>query len=418
MKVLKFVRKITQKLLIVCRNNCFFLSYRFFFTRFVFSNARKLVILQAFSRTVMLMKKIVFIINPISGTGHKETVEDAIRTHIDATLFVPVIRYTEYAGHAAEIARKEAALGTDIVVAVGGDGTVNEVARSLVNSKTALAVVPCGSGNGLARHLRIPMDTVEAMMLINECFIQSIDYGTINGDAFFCTCGVGFDAFISMKFAEAGKRGVATYVEKTIQDGFTYKPERYKVEIDGDATVYEAFLIACANASQYGNNAYIAPNASTRDGLLDVTILTPFSTLEAPQIIVQMFNRKLESNSHVKTFKAKHVRITRESEGAAHIDGDPKMLGSIIDVEIHPASLLAVTNGHEGHRPLAFPKIQAFNREVEELQRNLRRDIQLSFFKNFVGPIQRISNLRNGVSYDKETGHEDAFASKEERDVG
>lgn len=340
------------------------------------------------------MKKIVFIINPISGTGRKEIVEAAIHTHLDKDIFRPVIRYTEYVGHAAEIARQEAESGTEIVVAVGGDGTVNEVGRSLVNTQTALGVIPCGSGNGLARHLRIPMETEEAVKLINECFIQSIDYGTINGEAFFCTCGVGFDAFISMKFAEAGKRGVATYVEKTLQDGFTYKPERYKVEIDGDATVHEAFLIACANASQYGNNAYIAPNASTRDGLLDVTILTPFTTLAAPQIVVQMFNRKLESNSHVKTFRAKHVRITRESEGAAHIDGDPKMMGSIIDVEIHPAALLAVTNGHEGHRPLAFPKIQAFNREMEEIQRNLRRDIEISFFKNFIGPIQRIANQR------------------------
>lgn len=340
------------------------------------------------------MKKIVFIINPISGTGRKDIVEAAIREHIDTAHYEPVVRYTEYAGHAAVIAQEEAAQGTEIVAAVGGDGTVNEVARSLVNTKTALAVVPCGSGNGLARHLRIPMDAVEAVKLINEDFIQSIDYGTINGDAFFCTCGVGFDAFISMKFAEAGKRGVATYVEKTLQDGLTYKPERYTVEIDGDTTIHDAFLIACANASQYGNNAYIAPNASTRDGLLDVTILTPFSTLEAPQIIVQMFNRKLESNSHVKTFRARRVRITRETEGAAHIDGDPKMMGRIIDVEIHPSALLAITNGHEGHRPLAFPKIQAFNREVEELQRNLRRDIQLSFYKNFVGPIQRLSNLR------------------------
>lgn len=346
------------------------------------------------------MKKIVFIINPISGTGRKDVVEAAIREHIDTTVFEPVIRYTEYAGHAAVIAREEAEGGAEIVVAVGGDGTVNEVARSLVNTQTALAVVPCGSGNGLARHLRIPMDAEGAVTLINENFVQRIDYGTINGEAFFCTCGVGFDAFISMKFAEAGKRGVATYVEKTLQDGLTYKPERYKVEIDGDATVHDAFLIACANASQYGNNAYIAPNASTRDGLLDVTILTPFSTIEAPQIIVQMFNRRLESNSHVKTFRAKHVRITRETEGAAHIDGDPKMMGSVLDVEIHPAALLAVTNGHEGHRPLAFPKIQAFNREVEELQRNLRRDIQLSFYKNFVGPIQRISNLRNDATKD------------------
>lgn len=373
----------------------FFFCFSAFFLTFCLLEWKKTCNFVRVLRTLIKsMKKIVFIINPISGTGRKDVVEAAIRSHIDSSLYEAQIRYTDYAGHAAEIAREEAEKGTDVVVAVGGDGTVNEVARALVKTSAALAIVPCGSGNGLARHLRIPMDAEEAVKLINEGFMQRIDYGTINGEAFFCTCGVGFDAFISMKFAEAGKRGVATYVEKTLQDGLTYKPERYHVEIDGDTTVHEAFLIACANASQYGNNAYIAPNASTRDGLLDVTILTPFSTIEAPQIIVQMFNRKLENNSHVKTFRAKHVRITREADGAAHIDGDPKIMGRVIDVEIHPASLLAVTNGHEGHRPLAFPKIQAFNREVEELHRNLRRDIQLSFFKNFVGPIQRLTNHR------------------------
>lgn len=338
------------------------------------------------------MQKIVFIINPISGTGRKDIVQDAIDAHIDRERFSSCIRFTEYAGHAAELALEEAQGGTEIVVAVGGDGTVNEVARSLVNTNTALGIVPCGSGNGLARHLRIPLQVEEAIQLINECHVDALDYGTMNGEPFFCTCGVGFDAFISMKFAEAGKRGLATYVEKTLQDGLRYRPDTYHVEMDGETAEYEAFLIACANASQYGNNAYIAPEASTRDGLLDVTILTPFSPIEAPQIVMQMFNRRLTENSHVKTFRTRHLHITRVKEGPVHIDGDPKMMSDDLDICIHPGALRVVTNGHPGHRPLAFPKVQALNNDLRDLPDTVIRDLrelQDSFFRNIIDPFHK-----------------------------
>lgn len=340
------------------------------------------------------MQKIIFIINPISGTGKKEVVEAAIREYLDSERFDCQIRYTEYAGHAEIIAREEAVAGTDIVVAVGGDGTVNEVARALVHTKTALGIVPCGSGNGFARHLRIPMDPVEAVKLLNENEVNTLDYGTINGHVFVCTCGVGFDAFISMKFAEAGKRGFATYIEKTLQDGLKYKPEVYHLEIEGEtgeSIEQEAFLIACANASQYGNNAYIAPEASTRDGLLDVTILTPFSPIEAPQIVVQMFNRQLTKNSHVLMYRTKHVRIRRSSEGPAHVDGDPMVMGDTLDIELIAAGLNVVVNGHPGHRPLAFPRVQALNRDLE----NLQHDVEETFFRNVIEPFQRLENLRD-----------------------
>lgn len=337
------------------------------------------------------MQSITFLINPISGTGRKDVVEAAIAAHLDRESFVPNIRYTEHAGHAVQLAHEEAERGTDIVVAVGGDGTVNEVARSLVGTSTALAIIPCGSGNGLARHLRIPMDPVKAVQLINENHRQSIDYGTINGQAFFCTCGVGFDAFISQKFAEAGKRGVVTYIEKMFNDGLHYKPEHYELEIDGERMELDAFVIACANASQYGNNAYIAPNASTRDGLLDITVLRPFPTIQAPHVLMQMLNRKLENNSHALIMRGQHVRIVRQSEGPAHIDGDPTTLPAEVDVQIHPSGLLAVTNGHPGHRPMAFGRLHAFNHEVDELQRNFRRDFHALFLKNFIEPWQRRS---------------------------
>lgn len=336
------------------------------------------------------MKKIAFVINPKAGTSGKQAVLNAIERHLDNARFAHTIRYTEYAGHATEIAREEAERHTDVVVAVGGDGTVNEVGRALVGTQTAMAIIPCGSGNGLARHMRISMRPEKALQLINEYCVKEIDYGVINGNPFFCTCGVGFDAFISMKFAEAGSRGLKTYVEKTLQDGLTYKPETYQIEIDGETEEQQAFLIACANASQYGNNAYIAPEASTRDGLMDVTILTPFTALESAQIVMQMFSRDLPKNSHVKTFRTRHLKIKRQTGGPAHVDGDPTTMGEILEVEIVPAALRMIVNGKPGHRPVAFPVIHSMRRELIEVQRELgtvQRDFEQTFFRNIIEPF-------------------------------
>ena len=293
------------------------------------------------------MHSILFIVNPISGSGHKESALKAIERYLDRDRFNSEICYTEYAGHGAEIAREAAARGIDIVVAVGGDGTVNEIAGSLVGTETALAIIPCGSGNGLARHLQIPMNPVSAVKVINTAAIARLDHGTINGRPFFCTCGVGFDAFISMKFAEAGRRGPATYVEKTLVDGLRYKTETYRITLgdeEGNCHSVDAFLIACANASQYGNNAYIAPDASMKDGLLDVIVLQPFSILEAPIVAMQLFQRTLPNNSHVKTYRTKRLCIERTSAGPAHCDGDPYDTTARINVELVPAGLRAIIN--------------------------------------------------------------------------
>ena len=137
---------------------------------------------------------------------------------------------TEYAGHACEISQREKDKGTDIVVAVGGDGTVNEVASELVNSDTALALIPCGSGDGLARHLQIPLNIKGAIETINLCNIESLDYATVCGRPFFVTCGMGFDAYVSYRFAEAKTRGVLTYLEQALTEWLRYKPETYTVE--------------------------------------------------------------------------------------------------------------------------------------------------------------------------------------------
>lgn len=157
-----------------------------------------------------MKRKAVFIINLKSGTSDKAAIPDIIASTLDRDKFDYEIAITQYAGHASEIAEKAKNNGVDVVVAVGGDGTVNEVARAIVHSNTALGIIPCGSGNGLARHLLIPINARKAIEIINTCEIRDLDYGIINNYPFFCTCGMGFDAFVSMKFAEAGKRGPIT----------------------------------------------------------------------------------------------------------------------------------------------------------------------------------------------------------------
>ena len=250
-----------------------------------------------------MKKKAIFIINLISGTSDKSGIPALIAEHIDHEKFDYEIAVTQYAGHASEIATKAKDDGVDVVVAVGGDGTVNEVARAIVHSNTALGIIPCGSGNGLARHLLLPINVRKSIDIINTCEIHDLDYGIINGYPFFCTCGMGFDAFVSMKFAEAGKRGPITYVENVLREGLKYKPETYVIQDENGTNQYKAFLISCANASQYGNNAYIAPQASMSDGLMDVIIMEPIDLIEAPQISIDIFNKKLEKNSRIKTFK-------------------------------------------------------------------------------------------------------------------
>ena len=304
----------------------------------------KMQIILYFCIVMDIKQRITFIINPISGTRSKEDIPLLIDALLDPLRFDYEVRFTEFRGHAAEIARQCVADGVDVVVAVGGDGTVNEVAGALVGTETALGIVPCGSGNGLARHLRIPIDTSKAISIINQCQIEPFDYGVINGLPFFCTCGMGFDAFISLKFAEAGKRGPITYVENVLKEGLRYKPETYEITDESGTRHFKAFLIACANASQYGNNAYIAPGATMKDGELDVIVMEPFDALEAPQIAADLFMKTLGNNSKIKTFRTKSLTIHRKNPGAIHYDGDPIMTGKDIDVHIEHLGLRIVTN--------------------------------------------------------------------------
>ena len=296
----------------------------------------------------MNKKKITFILNPISGTVSKAGIPDLIEERLDKDRFDYCIAETSYAGHATELAKEAAKDGVDIVVAVGGDGTVNEVGRALTQTDTAMGILPCGSGNGLARHLNLPMNLKKCIDILNYCDIKKLDYGIINEHPFFCTCGMGFDAFISMKFAEAGKRGPITYMQKVLEEGLRYEPETYVIEDEDGTHSYKAFLVSVANASQYGNNAYIAPQASMSDGLLDVIIMEPFDLIDAPQVAIELFNKTLDKNLKIKTFRSKHIHIHRKSEGIIHYDGDPITSSADVDISIVPKGINIIVNPKRG----------------------------------------------------------------------
>ncbi|MBQ7664407.1 MAG: diacylglycerol kinase family lipid kinase [Bacteroidaceae bacterium] len=312
-------------------------------------------------------KKVIFIVNPTSGTTRKKRIVEKIEAKIDNTKFDTSIRFTERAGHATQLAAEAVGEGVDIVVAVGGDGTINEVARSLVQTNTSLGIIPCGSGNGLARHLHIPLSVSSALHIINTCEIHRLDYGLCDGRPFFCTCGVGFDAFISEKFANHGKRGPISYAEIMLKEGLKYKPELYTIEDEETKIRYKAYVITCANASQYGNNCYIAPHASMKDGLLDVTMIEPFGVIGAPSIVFGMFSKTLPKNSRVKTFKARKLLITRSQDGPYHCDGDPYQGGKQLEIEIVPKALNIVVNP-EAHNP--YRRVNNLLRTVR-LKRNM-----------------------------------------------
>ncbi len=342
-----------------------------------------------------MKKKAIFIINLISGTSDKAAIPGLIDQYLDKEQFDYEIAITQYAGHASEIASKAKDEGVELVVAVGGDGTVNEVARAIVHSNTALGIIPCGSGNGLARHLLLPLNVRKAIEVINAFDVRDLDYGIINGFPFFCTCGMGFDAFVSMKFAEAGKRGPITYVENVLREGLKYEPETYTIQDENGTIRYKAFLISCANASQYGNNAYIAPQASMSDGLMDIIIMEPFSLLDAPQISIEMFNKTLDKNSKIKSFRCQRLHIHRNAPGVIHYDGDPIMTGEDIDVELKPHGIKMLVNPYADRserQPNALQNAAAelFN-EIDALREGIKN--QGRMFQAWSRALQRKLNL-------------------------
>jgi diacylglycerol kinase (ATP) len=284
-------------------------------------------------------KKIRFIINPISGVGRKPIIEKAINDNIDRDKFEHDIVYTKAANHATELSREAAEMNYDIVVAVGGDGSVNEVAKGIIGTNTSLGIIPAGSGNGLAHHLKISTNPAKAVKIINETNSILIDTVGINDETFVSIAGIGFDAYVAKKYAKEGRRGFWSYFKIVTQEYFSYKPKTYKLNIDGKIFEREALLISFANSSQFGYNASISPDAELADGLVDVCICKKVPLIEAPLIANLLYLKQIDKTKYVEIIKAQNIVIERNQNLVINLDGEPVRVGKTLNINVNPKSL-------------------------------------------------------------------------------
>ena len=285
---------------------------------------------------------ILFIINPISGTGKKKIVEQLIKEELTHNKFEVSIRYTEAVGHATMISKEGVEAYVDVIVAVGGDGSVNEVAKGLIGTNVKMGIIPAGSGNGFARHLNIPMDKRKAVILLNKLHSKSVDTASVNDQLFVGTAGVGFDAHIGLKFDEASTRGFWTYLKLTFKEYFNYKEQSYQISIDQKKTINEkAFFMSFCNINQWGNNVFISPNSNIKDGLIRVVLIRKMNLLSVPFFAFRLFSKSVDKSKYYKEFSGKKVEVNH-SINLIHIDGEPIRLGQRLLVEIKPLSLRVI----------------------------------------------------------------------------
>lgn len=302
------------------------------------------------------LHRLKLIVNPIAGTRSKTGLADAIEKRLGEMGFEIDTELTTGRGDATRIAQQAVASGYDGVLACGGDGTVNETARAMCDTGVPMGIIPAGSGNGLARHITIPIDPMMSLEIIGERHIEDCDYVTVNGQPFFCTFGMGFDAAVSDRFAASGQRGKATYVKSAFAEFIHYNTNLYRFNLDGEIFEREAFLVTCCNASQYGNNAYIAPHASITDGLLDIIIIKKASQFRTFLLGFDLMSGLISDNSLIETYRVRHAVIDRANPGPAHLDGEPFKIGTHLDLAIHPGALRLFTSPDKApFKPILTP---------------------------------------------------------------
>jgi diacylglycerol kinase (ATP) len=291
----------------------------------------------------MAVKKIRFIVNPHSGIKKKKDVQQLIHQYVDKTKYEYEIVLTQAPKHATELSR-EAANHFDIVVAAGGDGSVNEVAKGILGSNSSLGIIPLGSGNGMARHLSIPMEPEKALAVINNGRSETIDTMEVNNEFAIGTIGIGFDAHIAHLFAKAATRGYSTYVKLVLQEFYKYKPVTYSINVDGQDYLRECFLFTCANSSQFGNNAVIAPFADEQDGIIDISIMKKFAFRFAPHLIYRLLHNTIHLSKFFEMMNGHHIIVRNQGKLQGHIDGEPVTFNGDMHVKINPMSLNVIVS--------------------------------------------------------------------------
>lgn len=290
-----------------------------------------------------MKRHILFVVNPISGHHNKNAFPEKVRSTLDHSLFSEEIVFTEYAGHAVKLSQQAVADGFDAVAAVGGDGTINEVARALIGTDVAMAIVPLGSGNGLARCLHLPLSQNMAIGQINRFKTLRIDTAMVNDCPFLSIAGVGLDAQTAYDFSQDPNRGFVTYAKYALDNYLHRELVKYKMHFDDQMTIEcSPLLVTFANSNQFGYNAVIAPKSSLTDGLLDACILNRPPVALSLHVANQLMLGQIDHSRYFMETKFQKVVVERPSDAVVNIDGEPIMLPARLEIEVVPQSLTMV----------------------------------------------------------------------------
>lgn len=290
-----------------------------------------------------MKKRMRVIVNPISGIGKQKRIESVLKSNLNHDIFDYEVKYTEYIHHGTELAREGADKGLDIVVAVGGDGSVNDVICGLQNTDTRLGIIPCGSGNGLARCMQIPLIPALATKVLNYYYELDIDTISINDQHIVASiAGVGFDAFIARLMKMAKTRGFAAYMNLIFREYSSYQCKDYHMVIDGKEIDRNAWFITFANSNQFGYNFAVAPQAKLNDGLIDISIVDKIPLEHIPITGPLVYANHFELSQHVEMFKAHDVWVYGNVDKWVNIDGEGENCGTELHFVNHQKSLKVI----------------------------------------------------------------------------
>lgn len=304
-----------------------------------------------------MSKSALFIVNKFSGGGYRPDVEGRIIEKCRDSNIECRIEFTQSRGHATELAQWAVEQKMDFAFAVGGDGTVNEVAQGLVGSNVVMGILPKGSGNGLARHLQLPMAFKKSLDIISHHGQEMIDTMLINGKLSVNVSGIGFDGHVAGMFANKVKRGLVGYTKLVLNEFRKFKSFEANVTMNEKTFQTRSFIIAIANSSQFGNNAKVAPQASVCDQLIDVSFIQKIPVTQAAGFASKMFTGKLDRSRYVDIYRSQKLTIHLNEPIAFHIDGEALGAADTFEAMIKPASLKVLipiksANDRKGKYPM------------------------------------------------------------------
>jgi YegS/Rv2252/BmrU family lipid kinase len=287
-------------------------------------------------------KHITFIANSLAVSASYSEFNNLVEKHLDRSVYDYNIHFTEKEGDAERFAFDSVSRSSSVLVAVGGDGTVNEISRALIGTDTKLGIIPYGSGNGLARHLGIPLITRKAFEILNQGITTSIDTGTINNINFVNVAGAGFDAKVANRYAKSGERGFKSYFRIIVTEYLSYKPREFSITFNDRKIIRKAIFVSFANSSQFGYNTVIAPGASLKDGLIDLVIVKRFPSIEIPRAIHLLYTNKIDHSEYVERYRSDEITLERSKGQKVNIDGEAVNMGKSLQVKVNPLSMQVI----------------------------------------------------------------------------